>query len=189
MKIAQVDVERTQSSSRKLKRELGEALKREKILQAKLNNQVKRNLRLDETCKGLEDELLLQHKRCDRITVELEKQKQLEATFSEQQRRLEQLQETNRRLQVQLETEKRHRQEAETQTDDYKRRYSRLEQEKRRLENCLAQTVESRERTLLENDYLKSELHDLRSRLLKSHLEQSTKPHSYWDQPVHEDFE
>lgn len=189
MKVAQVDVERTQSTSRKLKLELGEALKREKILQAKLNNQVKRNLRLDETCKGLEDELLILHQKCDRFARQQDKQQQLESACSDMEQRLERLQEANRRLEIQLDVEKRHHKDAESQQESYKSQCSQLQQEKRRLENCLAQTVESRERALLENGYLKSEIVDLRNRLLKSHLQQSTKPHSYWDQPVHEDFD
>ena len=189
MKVAQIDIERTPSTSRKLKAELGEALKRERILEAKLRNQVKRNLRLDETCKGLEDELLLQHQRCEQLEKRLKEQALLDSKISDLTRQVENLQGTNKRLVIQLDMEKRHQTGAEDERDRFRQQLSRLEQEKRRLESCLAQAVESRERTLLENGYLKSEIVDLRNRLLKSHLKQSSKPHSFWDQQVHEEFD
>lgn len=55
-------------------------------------------------------------------------------------------------------------------------RMSALLEDKRRLERCLEQAVKTRERAVLENDYLKHALFDQRKKLLKVYMEFGKEP-------------
>lgn len=55
-------------------------------------------------------------------------------------------------------------------------RMSNLQEDKRRLERCLEQAVKTRERAVLENEYLKHALFDQRKKLLKVYMEFGREP-------------
>ena len=59
------------------------------------------------------------------------------------------------------------------ETRERRKSVTSLTEEKKRLERCLKQAVQGREKAMLEVDYLKAELFDQRKKLLNAYLDAS----------------
>lgn len=161
--------------------DLNETLERtrrnERLLEAKLAHQLERCQLLEEMVIELQEKLLnieaadagfkIENKTLKSQLAELEKETvQLNESLQLREEWVDQ-------LRGKLQTYQKEVEDTQLEARERRMRVTALMEENRRLEHCLKQAVQGREKALLEVDYLKSELFDQRQKLLTAHLNNS----------------